>query len=190
MKQKGKDTKERIKREAHWLFSEKGFKLVTMKDICDATGLSRGGLYRYYSSTGEILDELLNGSYSLDENIKNGESATEILEMYLARLKSEMLDTKASLSLAIYEYANMGNEEKFIGGTDVAFKRWNKLIEYGISTDEFNRVNPSQITDVILYSYQGVRMWSRIIPLGEETVEHIVETIRFLLLKRRNEADV
>ena len=38
MKQKGKDTKERIKREAHWLFSEKGFKLVTMKDICDATG--------------------------------------------------------------------------------------------------------------------------------------------------------
>ena len=110
--------------------------------------------------------------------------------MYLARLKSEMLDTKASLSLAIYEYANMGNEEKFIGGTDVAVKRWNKLIEYGISTDEFNRVNPSQITDVILYSYQGVRMWSRIIPLGEETVEHIVETIRFLLLKRRNEADV
>lgn len=95
-----------------------------------------------------------------------------------------MLDTKSSLSLAIYEYANMGNEEKFIGGTEVAVKRWIKLIEYGISTGEFNQVNPSQITDVILYSYQGVRMWSRIIPLGEETAEHIIDTIEFLLLKK------
>lgn len=184
MNNNGVVTKNRIRKAAHQLFSEKGFKSVTMKDICDATGLSRGGLYRHYSSTGQILDELLCGNYTLDESIENGETATEILESYLKRLRDEMLDTKSSLSLAIYEYANMGNEEKFIGGTEVAVKRWIKLIEYGISTGEFNQVNPSQITDVILYSYQGVRMWSRIIPLGEETAEHIIDTIKFLLLKK------
>lgn len=186
MSKKGNETRKKICKAAHRLFSEKGFKSVTMKDICEATGLSRGGLYRHYSGTAQILDELLTGDYTLEENIQNGETATEILEDYLNRLKYEMLDTEASLSLAIYEYANMGNEKKFIDGTNIAVERWNKLIEYGISTGEFNNVNPSQITDVILYSYQGVRMWSRVIPLGKETANHIIDTIKLLLLKENS----
>ena len=31
-----------------------------MKDICDSTGLSRGGLYCHYDSTARIFDEILN----------------------------------------------------------------------------------------------------------------------------------
>lgn len=183
MNNNGIATCDRIRKAAHQLFSEKGFKSVTMKDICVETGLSRGGLYRHYSSTGQIFDELLCGNYTLDESIDNGETATDILELYLKRMQDEMLDTQNSLSLAIYEYANMGNEEKFITGTDMAIKRWRKLIEYGISTGEFKKVDSKQITDVILYSYQGVRMWSRIIPLGKETASHITDTIKFLLIK-------
>ena len=41
---KGEKTKELIRQEAYRLFAEKGFKEVTMKDICVRTGLSRGGL--------------------------------------------------------------------------------------------------------------------------------------------------
>ena len=36
-----------------------GFKQVTMKDICEATQLSRGGLYSHFSSTGEVFKALL-----------------------------------------------------------------------------------------------------------------------------------
>ena len=46
MSAKGDKTKELICSEAYKLFAEKGFKEVTMKDICEKTGLSRGGLYR------------------------------------------------------------------------------------------------------------------------------------------------
>lgn len=55
MSAKGDKTKELICSEAYKLFAEKGFKEVTMKDICEKTGLSRGGLYRHYSSTEEIF---------------------------------------------------------------------------------------------------------------------------------------
>ncbi len=184
MSERGDITRNMIKEAAHKLFSEKGFKLVTMKDICDATGLSRGGLYRHFSSTGEILLSVFGERDDVNENIERGETATEILDGFLKTYKDEMIDTENSLSLAIYEYANLGNGHIFAAGTNEAKKRWNKLIEYGIKTGEFKEVNPEQITDVMLFAYQGVRMWSRVIPMSESTAEHVVSTIRQLLVKQ------
>ena len=40
--------------------AEKGFKDVTMSDICEKSQLSRGGLYRHYSSTSEIFREIIS----------------------------------------------------------------------------------------------------------------------------------
>ena len=39
-------------------------------------------------------------------------------------------------------------------------------------------VNVEQITDMILYAYQGVRMWSRMVRLEEKTAQNIVDKIR------------
>ena len=39
---KGERTRERILENAADLFAEKGYTAVTMKDVCEATGLSRG----------------------------------------------------------------------------------------------------------------------------------------------------
>ncbi len=183
MSERGDVTRNKIKEAAHKLFSENGFKLVTMKDICEATGLSRGGLYRHFSSTEEILLSILRTKDNVTENMERGETATEILDGYLKTYKEEMIDSEKSLSLAIYEYANLGNGHIFAAGTEEAKKRWNKLIEYGIKTGEFKEVNPEQITDVMLFAYQGVRMWSRVIPMSESTAEHVVNTIRQLLVK-------
>lgn len=142
---KGEKTKELIRQEAYKLFAEKGFKEVTMKDICERTGLSRGGLYRHYSGTAEIFAEILSEEYLIADRIEKQESATEILKDMLAEIKKEIPDKENSLSLAIYEYAN-------------------------------------QVTDMILYYYQGLRMWSRVIPFEEKTAEHFVQTVRGMLL--------
>ena len=61
---KGTKTKEKIRQQARRLFAEKGFQAVTMSDICERTGLSRGGLYRYYSGTGQIFSEILVEEYA------------------------------------------------------------------------------------------------------------------------------
>ena len=44
---------------ARQVFSVRGFKNVTMKDIVDACGISRGGLYLYFHDTEEIFSEIL-----------------------------------------------------------------------------------------------------------------------------------
>lgn len=48
-----------IKEASKKVFLEKGFSNTVMNDIMEETGLSRGGLYHYYSSTNEIMYDLM-----------------------------------------------------------------------------------------------------------------------------------
>ncbi|MCI8506265.1 MAG: TetR/AcrR family transcriptional regulator [Lachnospiraceae bacterium] len=182
MGEKAERTRELIRQEAYRLFAEKGFKEVTMTDICERTGLSRGGLYRYYSKTGEIFSEILSKEYVISDRIEGLESAEQILTDMLEAITREIMDKETSLSLAIYEYASLGNEELFIRINEAAKQRWISLIQYGMETGEFKPVDPDRISDLILYYYQGLRMWSRVIPFEKRTARYYAATIRELLL--------
>lgn len=182
MGDKAERTKERIRKEAYQLFAEKGFKEVTMTDICKKTGLSRGGLYRYYAGTEEVFSEILSEEYVISDRMEEQESARTILEDMLEAIQYEIMDKEMSLSLAIYEYANLGNRELFIRIHENAKNRWISLINYGMKRKEFKEVNPEQVSDLILYYYQGLRMWSRVIPFDKHAGEYYVETIRQMLL--------
>ncbi len=76
-----------------------------MKDICEAAGLSRGGLYTHYGSTGQvfadIIEELMSGLESqVAGKMERGLPASLILDELLERYQSEMLDRSGSLGLA------------------------------------------------------------------------------------------
>lgn len=183
MGNKGEKTKEKIRQASYLLFAQKGFKAVTMTDICERTGLSRGGLYRYYSGTEQIFSEILSEEYVIADRIERQESAKTILEDMLEAIRHEIMDKELSLSLAIYEYANLGNEEFFTNINNKAKKRWISLLNYGIETKEFKAVDTEQISDLILYYYQGLRMWSRVISFDEQAAEHYVKSVKQLLLE-------
>ena len=90
MGRKGDMTKVAIRKAALKLFVQKGFKDVTMKDICEATELSRGGLYMHYGNTKQIFADVINEIMSSLENevsikLDNGLSATFILDELLER---------------------------------------------------------------------------------------------------------
>ena len=182
MGSKGIKTREKIRQEAYRLFAQKGFQAVTMTDICEKTGLSRGGLYRYYSGTDQIFSEILSEEYVIADRMEKQESAGSILEDMLKAIENEIMEKEMSLSLAIYEYANLGNESLFIDIHQKARKRWIDLIHYGMETGEFQTVNPEQAADLILFYYQGLRMWSRVIPFESKTAEYYVKTVKEMLL--------
>ena len=74
-----------ILEKATELFVKKGYSAVTMKDVCDATGLSRGGLYRHFGSTGEMLsliirEEQQNADNKLRKCVAEGKPAMQILD--------------------------------------------------------------------------------------------------------------
>ena len=82
------------------MFAEKGFKQVTMKDICEAAQLSRGGLYCHYESTRQIFQEIVNDMTSkqdeeFDLKIKENLSAITILDDILDKYENEMIDSRS-----------------------------------------------------------------------------------------------
>ena len=58
------------------VFSDKGYKAVTMKDIVEASDISRGGLYLYFSCVEDIFLAVLDmREKAADEEISGKELA-------------------------------------------------------------------------------------------------------------------
>ena len=191
MGKKGDETKRLILEKAMALFAKKGFKNVTMKDICIDTGLSRGGLYRHYESTNQIFSEIIDILMNTQDNelsskIENEVPAPVILDEILERYNKEMLDGSGSLSIAILEFYS---ENQSSDNDNVLFEQylyskdmWRNFISYGVNRGEFNNVNSEEIIDLIIFSYQGVRMVSTIMPIDEQIPNRIINHIKKALL--------
>jgi len=188
MTTKKERTREMILDASYPLFAERGFNAITMKDICEATGLSRGGLYSHFGSTGELFEAILAKLNEKDEmdfysEMEAGMSAVTILDRALKLMEDEMKHPEDSLSLAMYEYAGTVSKEMMEGFNKIGEKKWTDLIEYGIRRGEFNEVDVYEIVNVILYVYQGIRMWSRIVPLKPKMYKAVIGHIRKQLVK-------
>jgi TetR/AcrR family transcriptional repressor of nem operon len=58
------DSKEHILTVSLNLFLQKTFKEVTMKEIVETTGLSKGAFYHYFSSKEQVFEEVINHFYT------------------------------------------------------------------------------------------------------------------------------
>ena len=188
MGKKGDGTRKLIRERAAGLFAQRGFKNVTMNDICQVTGLSRGGLYRHYDSTkqifSEIVDELMQAQDNeLSEKMRAGLPATQILDEILERYRREMMDGEASLSVAIYEYysgssATDDRENLLSKQYEYSVEMWSAFISYGIKQGEFKETDARELIDILLFAYQGVRMYSTIMPLDEQIPVRIIYHVK------------
>ena len=192
MRTKKERTRELILDVSYRLFAKNGFSKVTMKDICEAANLSRGGLYSHFSSTRELFEAILEKLNQKDEmnfyeDMNQGISAVKILNNALALMKVEMSHPEDSLSLAMYEYAGSSESDFMEHFNKIGEEKWTSLIEYGIARGEFRSVNVGEIVNIILYAYQGVRMWSRIVTMGPDTIESIITHIKNQLIKEKKD---
>ncbi|MDO4288719.1 MAG: TetR family transcriptional regulator [Eubacterium sp.] len=132
------------------VFIARGFARVTMKDIVEACGISRGGLYRYFSSTKDIFlalfqrdarDELEKMEVALWENL----SARDILQAYIKTQKEEMTGAEPTLFSAAYEFFLENPEDRLIfqWQFDGIAEMLREIIEYGNRRKEFDIANPA-----------------------------------------------
>lgn len=179
MGEKSAQKKKYILDTARKVFVEKGYKSVTMKDIVEACGISRGGLYLYFDSTEQILLEILQMEAEetddiFSENITEGDTAADILTLFLKEQKKELLQ-KNNLTVAIYEYffgqqaADKNNmlRRQFEAGVKVI----EKLIEAGIASGEFYCENPKGAASNIMYVLEGMKINAQTFGVTEKMVD-------------------
>ena len=89
MGEKSAQKRKYILEKARGVFSEKGYKNVTMKDIVDACDISRGGLYLYFSSIEELFLAVLANTHEEDDDeavaaaLAGDASAGDMLALFL-----------------------------------------------------------------------------------------------------------
>ena len=172
--------KQLILEKAKEVFVEKGFRDVTMKDIVEACEISRGGLYLYFESTDQILLEVLKLEADetddvFTERIEKGDTAADILTLFLKEQKKELLQNKDNLTVAIYEYffAHKSTDKNNMlrRQFDAGVKVIEKLIEAGIATGEFYCEDPKGAAANIMYVLEGLKINAQTFGISEKMVD-------------------
>lgn len=171
---------------ARRVFVEKGFKRVTMKDIVEACEISRGGLYLYFESTGQIFLEVLKlESEETDDvfsdSITEDATAADILILFLQEQKKELLRKKDTLTQAIYEYyfenQPVRKDNILRKQFDSAVKIIEKLIETGVENGEFYCEDCKGTARNIMFVLEGLKISAQTIGITADTVDREISYI-------------
>ncbi len=179
MGEKSVQKKQYILDTARKVFAEKGYKSVTMKDIVEACGISRGGLYLYFDSTEQILLEVLQMEAQETDDVFTGkitqdDTAADILLLFLKEQKKELLQ-KNNLTVAVYEYffaqKSTDKNNMLRKQFDAGVKVLEKLIESGIASGEFYCENPKGAASNIMYVLEGMKINAQTFGITEKMVD-------------------
>lgn len=186
MSEKSAQKRNLILENAKNVFVERGFKNVTMKDIIDASGISRGGLYLYFSSTKEIFLEVLKREAAQDDDVFSATfteetTAADILYLFLQEQKKELFRKKDNLTVAIYEYyfgeCALGKGKDLKKQFDKATKLVAKLIEAGVEEEVFYCEDCMGAALNIMYTFEGMKIASKTMGIKEAMVDKEIDYI-------------
>lgn len=181
MGEKSAQKRKYILDKARAVFSEKGFKSVTMKDIVDACEISRGGLYLYFSNTEELFlavrlrDDMDDSEDETMSAIPGDASAGDMLALFIREQKKEILRKKNNLTVATYEYYSLhrtdGGENPLKDEFDTAVRIVERLISNGVESGEFYCENPKGCARNLMYVVEGLKITSMTIGITEEAID-------------------
>jgi len=185
---KGENARMRIIECACNLFSQKGYCAVSMQDISDAAGFSRGGLYRHFASTEEIFLEIIrieqeSAGASLERALAGQIRPDHILRTFLRSRMNHLSRPSRSFDVAVSEFA--ANSEK---GRAALAKRAEDSVEIlthliinGNEVGVFCCSTPDITATHILWLLEGMSRHASLIHVTEAQIDaHIAQLMRLL----------
>lgn len=181
MSDKAAKKKQYILDTAKKVFSEKGFKNVTMKDIVEACDISRGGLYLYFDSTDSIFEELMVAESVEEKAFIDSFSQKDMepgnkLAWFLTEQKKHILHKESGLTIALYEYLFYKHEigevpELVNGNRESLLTALTVLIEEGIELGDFDTDDAYGAAKHILFVLDGIKLAGLTVGISEEEVD-------------------
>lgn len=159
---KSRSNREKIIQAAAKLIIEKGVANTSLADIADEVGISKGTLYYYYSSKGELIfdisvrhmEHITNTIISWIEGHGRREGAERVLQMVVETvLKSE---TRGYIHFYLIQEALSGNHESLRRRFTEEYDRWLDLIEQGLRLIMTPETDFQTLSRVILSSIDGL----------------------------------
>lgn len=188
MTNKGEAARTRILESAQVLFSRKGYCAVTMQDICEAAGFSRGGLYRHYASTEEIFVDIIRTeqreAYAELQRAKDLNVGPDKIMFYFLRSRMRWVcRSERSFDVAVSEFAansELGRNALAIRARE-SIEVLTELIEQGNREGFFRCDCPQDTAKHIMWLTEGMSRHSSLLPVTEEDMQQQLALIRRLL---------
>lgn len=161
------DTKDFILTECLKLFLQKSFKDVTMKEIVEKTGLSKGAFYHYFSSKEhlfmEIIDRYFTGTVVYDFERYAKDSLYRFYQDHLADLEASMKRLTTSAPGLNYLYPMFdamrmlpAYGEKLNRARQSELQAWTSAVERArVSGEISSSMTNEQIARLFLFSGNG-----------------------------------
>jgi len=193
------DTKSEKKRtliltKAKQVFIRKGFSAVTMKDVIEECGISRGGLYLYFSSVDEIFMQVIlaNNKEKLKkakDEIRENKSFEQLIDDYFNKHKSRLLDMENSLQKAMNEYrfSHRETEDKeFYYGQLLNTKEIIlEMLKYGVEKNEISDRNLEDLAMNIMFFIEGIRTIAITLILNEEMIDSQINFAKNIIFNHK-----
>ncbi|MBO1304973.1 TetR/AcrR family transcriptional regulator [Enterococcus sp. 669A] len=196
MKHNSNEERKRQKREAilksaRKVFAKKGLIDVTMKDIIDACGISRGGIYLYFDSVDEIFIETVKQRNSrkfdsIRSAIKENQPFDELLDSYFNSHKKRLLDTiNDSMLRAMYEYyfthksdADREFQQAQMGATKQTIS---EILELGIQQGVLESKPLDLLAENFMFVIEGLSVLALIGDISEAQIDRQFSLMKSLL---------
>lgn len=180
-----------ILESAKKVFMRKGYNNVTMHDIVQESGISRGGLYYYYQSVEEIFLNLIAYVQRADDLSllplnSSSYSFVEIFNIFLNEQKKELLGQVQSLRPIIYEYYlsldNTERRQKLKKHYHYVYAYLNQFLSQNVrkSSQEIE-----QLTNHIIIILEGLFIQSLTTTLTETQINYEFDNLRALIFNKK-----
>jgi len=178
--------------KAKAVFIQKGYANVTMKDIIEECGISRGGIYLYFRSVEEIFMQVIESHNrqkitEAKQYISDDKTFIEMVDEYLSKQKKRLMNLSNSLLVAMYEYrfANKcENNREFFHAQFI----YTKSIILSILSAGFEKkgvttrdVDALAVSIVLLI--EGISMLAVAVGISEEFIDAQINSIKEMIFK-------
>lgn len=184
---KEESRKEEIVRVASFLFKEKGYSAVTMRDIAQELGIKAASLYNHIKSKQEILNEII---ISLAEQFTEGmaliqsttDSSLDKLQRIIALHVEITTNNEHGMASLNNDWMHLEESlDYYFTLRDNYEENFRSIIKKGIDNNEIVSVNPEVMLFSILSTLRSLYLW---IPKKEDLrQENLANDLSEVLLK-------
>ena len=180
---------------ARLVFYRKGFLDVTMQDIIDECGISRGGIYLYFNSVDEIFQEVIyrrnKEKFSLiSKAVQENAPFKDVLTDYISLQKERLHSIEKSLMRAYCEYIFSKPKGTILAFRDAQLNHLRKsvrsILMLGVSQNALRDENIAQLADHFIITIDGLSIQA----LGGALTENIIEEQLEILTKMIGDIEI
>ena len=175
------DTKEHILNVSFGLFLQKNFKEVTMQEIVEKTGMSKGAFYHYFESKEQLFLEVINHFAStliMDYSKFSKDTLYQFYHDYIEFLNKPNLSFLQNADSGFNYYALIFDavklfpsfRERVISTLQTELKTWEEIVRIARDKGEIkSSLTNEQIASIFIHTNDGVGMHNVLIDHTKDT---------------------